>query len=223
MPDQPSIRPSSRSGTRPLRCALGACAATLALLTLGACGSAPSTAFDLSAPRGAVRGARIAAQLVVAEPSAVQAFEAQGIVAKGQDDTVALIGGGQWADRLPRLVQSRLIETLEAASTRLAVGRPGDGISADYQLNSEIRDFNFDGRSGEAVVEIAAKLIDIRSGRVVRGRVFSARTPVGSANAGEVAPALDKSAGIVFANIARWIGSGVQSPPQDPGLRVGAL
>ena len=222
MPDQPTFRPS-RPGTAPARRFAFAGAAALLLVGLAGCGSAPSTAFDLSAPREAVRGGRIAGQLIVAEPTTVQAFEAERIVAKDQAGTVSLIGGGQWADRLPRLVQTRLIQTLEGASRTRAVGRPGDGITGDNQLNTEIRAFNFDARTGEAVVEISAKLVDIRSGRVLNGRLFTARTPVSSAGIGEVAPALDKSATTVFVSIARWLGSGPQSLPQDPNLRVGSL
>ncbi|NNM71899.1 ABC-type transport auxiliary lipoprotein family protein [Enterovirga aerilata] len=222
MPDQPTI-PGHRPGLASAGLSAARAAAGALMLGLAACGSAPSTAFDLSAARGAARSGRIAGQLIVAEPTTVQAFEAERIVAKDQAGTVSLLGGGQWADRLPRLVQSRLIETLEGASRTRAVGRPGDGITGDNQLNTEIRAFNFDARTGEAVVEISAKLVDIRSGRVLNGRVFTARTPVGSANVAEVAPALDRSAGTVFASIARWLASGPQSLPQDPSLRVGSL
>lgn len=201
-----------------------AAAAMLAVLVLAGCGSGATTAYDLSAARAGARG-RVAGQLVVAEPSTIQAFEAERIVAKDQAGTVSLLAGGQWVDRLPRLVQSRLIETLEGGSRTRAVGRPGDGITADNQLNTEIRAFQFDARTGEAVVDISAKLVDARSGRVLAGRVFSARTPVGSANIAEVAPALDRSLTTVFGGIARWLASAPQSapPPADPGLRVGAL
>jgi len=224
MQDQPIRRPNRLGlGRAWQRFAIGG-AAALVLSGLAGCGSAPSTAFDLSAARGAVRGGGITGQLVVAEPSTVQAFEAERIVAKDRAGTVSLIGGGQWADRLPRLVQARLIETLETASRARAVGRPGDGITGDNQLNTEIRAFNFDARTGEAVVEISAKLVDIRSGRVLNGRVFTARTPVGSAEAAQVAPALDRSAAIVFASIARWLAAGPQSvPAPDANLRVGSL
>jgi cholesterol transport system auxiliary component len=224
-PDMPDL-PMSRPGWSGLACArrLAASGFALAVLTgIAGCGSAPSTAFDLSSARSATRGGQIQGQLIVAEPTSVQAFEAERIVAKDQAGTVSLLGGGQWADRLPRLVQARLIETLEGASRNRAVGRPGAGITGDNQLNTEIRAFNFDGRTGEAVVEISAKLVDIKSGRVLNGRVFTARTPVGSSNVAEVAPALDKSATTVFVNIARWLSSGPQSLPQDPNLRVGSL
>jgi cholesterol transport system auxiliary component len=221
--DMPFSSIARPSGIAPVRRLALACAAASVMAGLAGCGSAPSTAFDISAPRDALRGGRIAGQLVVAEPSTVQAFEAERIVAKDKAGTVSLIGGGQWADRLPRLVQARLIQTLEGASRNRAVGRPGDGITGDNQLNTEIRAFNLDARTGEAVVEISAKLVDVKSGRVLNGRVFSARTPVGSANVGEVAPALDRSATTVFVSIARWLGSGPQSLPQDPKLRIGSL
>lgn len=222
MPDQLTTRRRGPGFAVARKLVLAGAGAAL-VAGLAGCGSAPSTAFDLSAPREAVRGGRIAGQLIVAEPGTVQAFEGERIVAKDQAGTVSLIGGGQWADRLPRLVQTRLIQTLESASRTRAVGRPGDGITGDNQLNTEIRAFNFDARTGEAVVEISAKLVDIKSGRVLNGRLFSARTPVGSANVGEIAPALDKSATTVFVAISRWLGTGPQRPPQDPSLRVGAL
>jgi cholesterol transport system auxiliary component len=222
MTDQPTTRRRRPGIACAHRLALAGAAASLAV-GLSGCGSSSTTAFDLSAPREAARGGRIAGQLIVSEPTSVQAFEAERIVAKDQAGTVSLVGGGQWADRLPRLVQTRLIQTLEGASRTRAVGRPGDGITGDNQLNTEIRAFNFDARTGEAVVEISAKLVDIKSGRVLNGRVFTGRTPVGSAKAAEIAPALDKSATTVFASIARWLGSGPQRPPQDPNLRVGSL
>ena len=222
MTDQPIIRCRRASHASARRLAFAGAVASLAVALAG-CGSSTTTAFDLSAPREAARGGRIAGQLIVSEPTSVQAFEAERIVAKDQAGTVSLVGGGQWADRLPRLVQTRLIQTLEGASRTRAVGRPGDGITGDNQLNTEIRAFNFDARTGEAVVEISAKLVDIKSGRVLNGRLFTGRTPVGSANVAEIAPALDKSATTVFASIARWLGSGPQRPPQDPNLRVGSL
>lgn len=197
--------------------------AGLVLLGLGACGSSPTPAFDLTAPRQAGRVAgRIAAQLVVAEPVALQAFESERIAVKGAGDAVSVLPDAQWADRLPRLVQARAIQTLENASRTRAVGRPGDGIVADGQLNMDIRAFQLDARTGDAVVEISVKLIDARSGRVIKARLFSARTRVASAAAPEVAQALDRSLSTVLVELVRWIGSAPQAPP-EPALRTGSL
>lgn len=166
------------------------------------------------------------AQLVVPEPAAIQPFESERIVVRDAGGTFSVLGGGQWSDRLPRLVQTKLIQAFENSSRGRAVSRPGDGVTPDNQLTTEIRTFLLDARTGEAVVEISAKLVEIKSGRVLNARVFTARTPVGSAKIAEVAPALDRSASTVFVDIIRWVGSGPQSIPTasaDPVLRTGSL
>lgn len=216
---------SGRSGAvsrhRPAGVAIG-----LALVAaLGACGSAPSTAFDLTAPRGA-RGARLSGQIVVAEPTALQAYESERIAVKDAAGSISVLPNGQWADRLPRLVQTRLIQTFENASKSRSVGRPGDGVTADAQISTEIRSFQFDARTGEAVVEISAKLVDSRAGRILNARTFVGRTAVSSANPAEVAQALDRSLGTVLTDMVRWAASGPQAsqpPAVDPSLRTGSL
>ena len=67
---------------------------------------------------------------------------------------------------MPNLVQTRLIQTFENGSRIAAVGRPGERIVPDFQLNTDIRAFNIEAASGQAVVEITAKLIGDRTGKV---------------------------------------------------------
>jgi cholesterol transport system auxiliary component len=143
----------------------------------------------------------------VVEPTALQPLEAQNIIVRDAAGSVSILGGGQWTDRLPRLIQSRLIQTFENASAK-AVSRPGDGITPDYQLNTEVRAFQLDAARGEAHVEFSEKLVQTGTGRIVRARAFTARVPVTSSNAGEVAQALDRAMGTVFVEIVRWVGSG---------------
>jgi cholesterol transport system auxiliary component len=190
------------------RPALSLLAAAMMVSALGACSSAPVPAFDLSAPREPVRASiRLPGQLVVGEPTGLQPLEAERIIVRDAAGSVSVLGGGQWTDRLPRVIQTRLIETLENASASKTVGRPGDGVTADYQLNSQIRAFQLDASRGEAVVELSEKLLNA-SGKIIRARVFTARVPVGSSNAPEVAQALDHAMSNVFADIARWVGGG---------------
>src|SRR4051794_41743058 len=110
-------------------------AVVVAIATLaGACTSfsAPPTTFDLTAPHQPVRGGAIAGQVVVAEPTAIQTFEAERIIVKEATGSVSFLGGGQWADRLPRLIQARLIQTFENGSRIPAVSRPGARLIARY-------------------------------------------------------------------------------------------
>ena len=106
---------------RPVR--LLALAAVAALAS--SCSSGPPATFDLTAPRQKVRGGSVAGQVAVSEPVAVQVFEAERILVKGPANTVSYLGGGQWADRLPRLIQARLVQTFENASRLKAVSRTG--------------------------------------------------------------------------------------------------
>ena len=206
----PSRRPSGL-----MRMTLAA-ASGATLAALGACGSAPTPAFDLSAAR-AVRGGG-GGSIVVPEPSAIQPLEAERIIVKDAAGTISLLPGAQWADRLPRLVQARLIQSFENARGR-GVGRPGDGITPDRQLNTDLRAFQLDARTGEAVVEVSAKLVDSRTGQVAAARTFTARTPIGSANAGEVAQALDRSSLSVLTQIVRWSGGIRPAGAAEAGLR----
>jgi cholesterol transport system auxiliary component len=185
---------------------------TALALSTGACslsGSSTPTTFDLSAPgAGGAKAGAGRAQILVPEPVTIQAFEGERIIVRDPSGAVSFIGGGQWADRLPRLVQARLIQSFENTSTLSAVGRPGDRTSADYQLNTEIRSFDVVSAKGEAVVEISAKLVADRTGRIVNARVFTARVPVGTVDAATAAQALDRALSTVLRDVVRWASAG---------------
>jgi cholesterol transport system auxiliary component len=189
------------------------CCVGLAVLA-GACSSSqPATTFDLTAPRQGVRGGgSVPGQLAVAEPVTIQALEAERILVKDAAGSVSFLPGGQWADRLPRLVQARLVQTFENASRIRAVARSGDRIVADYQLTTDIRAFQIDATASEAVVEISAKVIQDRSGRILNARVFTARSPVTAIDPANAAQALDRALSNVLLEIVRWVGTGRSGP-----------
>lgn len=184
-------------------------AAALVAAALAACGSAPLPSYDLTAPSQRVSGGGlVGGQLVVVEPSALQPLEDQRILVRDAAGSVSFLGGAQWADRLPRLLQTRIIQTFENATRIRAVSRPGEGVTADYQLNSDLRAFQLDAARSEAFVEISAKLIRVGTGKIAAARVFGARVPVATANGPEVAQALDQAAGRVLLDVVRWVGTG---------------
>ena len=165
-------------------------------------------AFDLSAVHQRDRRGGIAGQLVVTEPTALQPLESERIIVKDAAGSVSYLGGAQWSDRLPRLFQARLIETFENASRLKAVARPGEGVTADYQLNTELRAFQLEAGRGEVIVTVAIKLISVPTGRIVRGRVFTGRAPVASSQGPEVAQALNRALSSVLVDIVRFVGTG---------------
>ncbi|GJD90151.1 hypothetical protein BHAOGJBA_3686 [Methylobacterium hispanicum] len=186
-----------------------ALAAALVAPLLGGCGGggAPLT-FDLAALPPSGRPAMAGRAIVVAEPVGIQPFESDRIIVREPGGSLSFLGGGQWADRLPRLIQTRLIQSLENSGRLRSVSRPSDKVASDYQLISEIRAFDVSAGTGEAVVDLSAKLIAEGTGRVTAARVFTARVPVKAVNAGNGAAALDAALGTVLADVVRWVNSG---------------
>jgi cholesterol transport system auxiliary component len=188
----------------------------LAALT-GACSSGPAPAtFDLSAPTARIRGAA-GVQVLVNEPAALQALSTQQILVKDASGSVSFIGEGQWADNLPRLVQTRLINTFENASQLRGVSRPSSGAVADVQLISELRRFEIATPDNQAVAEISVKIVSDQNGRIVNGRIFRASVPASAVDAPNAARALDEALSVVMLDIVRWV-SGSQLPRrEEPG------
>jgi cholesterol transport system auxiliary component len=183
-------------------------AALLAALLGGCGGGATPLTFDLAALPTAGRPVTAGRSIVVAEPASIQPFEADRIIVREPGGALSFLGGGQWADRLPRLIQTRIIQSLENAGRLRSVSRPGDKIVADYQLVSEIRAFDVQAGTGEAVVDLSLKLVADGSGKVTAARIFTARVPVAKIDAGNGARALDQALSTVLADVVRWVNTG---------------
>ena len=68
---------------------------------------APIETFDLSIPRPSGSPAKRRGTIAIAESSAVRALDTERILVKPRANEINYLAGAQWADRLPRLVQSR--------------------------------------------------------------------------------------------------------------------
>ncbi|MGL4284700.1 MAG: ABC-type transport auxiliary lipoprotein family protein [Phreatobacter sp.] len=176
-------------------------------LALSGCASsnAPQT-YDLTAPTsfptrpGPQRG-----QLIVVEPKAIASLDTERIAVRGAGGAVSYLSDGAWADRLPKLLQARVIRAFENANHLRSVGRPGDRLASDFQLLSEIRSFEVVvGGGTEAVVEISVKLVNDRSGRILAGQVFSGRAPIGGIDAANVSASFDRALQTVLRDIVVW-------------------
>ena len=179
-------------------------------LTVSACGgglfSSPPTAFDLTAPRDFPSSGRAPrGQLIVVEPTAVSILDSEKVMVRSASGEVTQLPDVQWSDRLPRLLQARMVQAFENANRLRSVGRPGERLAADYQLLTDVRAFQM-SVSGENVaeVEIAAKIVSERSGRIVAARVFRVRVPVGAGGAGPAVAAIDQAFGRMVTEMVLW-------------------
>lgn len=184
-------------------------AAGLLGLALAGCATAPAlTVFSLSAPESLPASARpLPGLLLVAPPSAIQIFATERIVVRETNGSLSYLPDAQWADQLPALLQSRLIAAFENSRRIGGVSRPGDRVSPDFQLNTEVRAFEIDVASGVAVVELSVRAVSEANGRIARARVFRATAPVGSVTPVAAVAALDAALQEVLVGIVGWAGS----------------
>jgi cholesterol transport system auxiliary component len=141
-------------------------------------GQGPGTAYDLVAARDFPhRVGRAHGQLVVVEPTMLSPLDGERILVRPGPGQAAQLTDAQWEDRLPRLIQARLVQSFENANRLRAVGKPADKIAGDFVLITDVRSFEISASDGTAVVEIAAKIVREGSGRIVAARVIRATVP----------------------------------------------
>ncbi len=190
-------------GFRPLATIERATCILVGAAALSACSSAPPPSYDLSAfPPPAERVGAIRGALLIAEPDASDTLDSDRIVIRTAPDQLSYLAKAQWSDRLPRLVQTRLTRTFEQA--KLARSVVSSGMVYDYQLTTEIRRFEVDVTTHEARVEIAARIVSGRNGRVHAVRTFSGQAPAPRTADGVAAQALDAALQDVLGRILRW-------------------
>ncbi len=182
-------------------------AALLLALSVSACASSKKLdTFDLSSASPDVSSPKKQGrQILIAAPSALKALDGENIVVRSGPNSISFLKGAQWADRLPNIVQSRLVQAFESTGRLGGVGRPGEGLAIDYQVISDIRTFNINVSSGRiAIVEIAIKILNDKNGTVRAARVFRATSRVsGEGNASYIA-ALDRAFDSASNDIVTW-------------------
>ncbi len=179
--------------------------ATALALALAGCASAPPTSFDLSAARPMLQRAP-RATIRVREPTATADLDGARILVRSGDNSLSVLAGAQWADRLPLLLRSRLTQSFENAHGLKIVGE-GGAANFDYDLETDVRAFELDADARDVKIDFAVKLVSLRGGRVVAARIFERRAPVASTEPGAVTAALDAALSDVMVEIVRFAAS----------------
>ncbi len=187
--------------------ALGGC--SLSGAVKGALSSGdPSKTFDLVLDRSLIsRAGRLDTQLVVQVPTAVRALAGDNILVKPSPNVVTYYGGAVWGDRLPKLLQARIVEAIQATGRFRDVSDGSDRISGDVTLSSTIEAFQVDvvGERGAANVVFFAKLIHVASGKVYASRSFKATVSAPSREVEAGVDALNEAMNIVLRDMSRWV------------------
>ena len=167
----------------------------------------PAAIYDISAPNVSKDGERVPWQLIVEEPGTVRALSTNRITLVRDGNSIQYFKDARWTDRGPRLIQARLIETLENTGRIDAVGRETSGLNADIRLKSELRSFQAVYGSGQVPtikVELSTKLVSSKSREVLAAEVFSASSKADSGRIADIVAAFDEALGDVAIQMSDW-------------------
>ena len=177
--------------------------AGLERMTGGATAKARLLIYDLTALRAPEPSAVPSSlQLVIPDPSALAALDSERIQTITVNGVYASVPDAQWSDSLPKVLQMKLLRSLEDAGRFAGVSRPFEGVTSDIQLLLDIRRFEI-SPSLTAEVEIGCKLIGENS-RIIATRAFCASAPVGGPGAPAAVSALDQAFAQAGAQLLSW-------------------
>lgn len=165
----------------------------------------PLDTYELSSPDAEARSRRGGTQILVAEPVALKSLDGVNVVIRGSDGSIQYLSGVQWADRLPRVVQAKLAEAYQKSGAFGGVGKPGEGLAIDFQIQVEVRSFEVQvAGSGRAHVELFVKIVDDRNGVVRASRTFSANAPLSGQGNSAYVNSLDAAFNSASREIVGW-------------------
>lgn len=174
-------------------------AAICAALALAGCAS-PRETFDLAAEspgRPRAHGASIA----ISEPRASAVIDTNRFVIRGEGGDLNYLADAQWSDTVPRLVQTRLINRLNALG--LNAVHPGDG--AALRLSTELRRFEIDSGAETAIVEILARVTNEKDGALVGEKIFLGEAPAPHTLGPDAARAYEAALDAAADRLASWL------------------
>lgn len=190
-----------------LRKQLWLAAGAIVLLT-GCTSTTPLDTFSLSTATPAqLAQQRKNVQILVPTPAALKALDSENIVVHNAPGSITYLKGAQWGDRLTNMVQARLVQAFENSNAVGGVGRPGDGLAINYQVQTDLRDFGINAAVSPQIarIELAVRVLNDKNGEVRATRIFSATAPVhGSGNQAFI-KALDTGFADVSRQIVAWV------------------
>ena len=156
-------------------------------------------AKDFDAPKKSIKG-----QFVIPEPSTILLYDTQRILFMPPGNDPPGFSNAQWSDSLPKLIQTKLIQSFENYDSAHAPLAALEGSQAEYQLIIDIRAFQVNTTS-EPVAEISlsAKLLG-KNGRLITSRVFAEKNKLSAMDPASATAAFSRTFEVVSRDIVAW-------------------
>ena len=145
--------------------------------------------------------------LLVMKPAASAMLDNDRIAVRPAQGQITVYKAAAWTDTAPDLVQAALVRRFEDSGKILSVARPGSGVRGDFQLQTELREFEsvyVSAGRPEVRVEIYAKLIKTGDGSVVAARAFRQTAQPATEDVASVADAFGAALSRASDEIVGW-------------------
>jgi cholesterol transport system auxiliary component len=147
-------------------------------------------------------------QLVVEEPTASGGLNTTRIARRSNPTELTYFAEAAWTDRAPEMVQTLMVESFENSKAIVAVGRKAIGLRSDFDLKSELREFQAEYDDGQGVplirVRLNVKLIKQPRRQIVAFENFEATQRAAGTGMEQVIAAFDEALGKVLRQVVQW-------------------
>lgn len=184
-------------------------------LALGACenlipGSGPPPDLYTLTPKSAFKPdlPKVDWQLVVEEPLAAGGLDVTRIALRSKPTELNYFAGAQWVDRAPRMVQTLLVESFENSGKIVSVGRQAIGLRSDFNLKSELREFQAEYAQPETAplvrIRLNAKIVSQPRRDIIASENFEGTAQATGTSMAEVVAAFDLALDRVLKRVVEW-------------------
>ena len=145
-------------------------------------------------------------QLTLAQPDADAALDTTRIALLRDATQIEYYAKSGWTDRAPSMVHTLMLESFENSKKIVAVGRRAVGLRADFELRTELREFQAEYKGGQITANVAinAKLIRAAERAIVGQQSFAVETPVAADDLPMIVQAFDDALGSVLKQLVDW-------------------
>lgn len=166
----------------------------------------PKSTFDDNIPK-------VALQLGIEPPIAPAGLNSSQIAVMRGELTMDYFARAKWIDTAPAMVYRLIVESFENSGKIVGVGRSGVGLRSDYELQTELREFQAEYLDGGAVpkirVRMNCKLVKIPQRIIVASQSFESIRESPDNRMENIIKTFDLALGGVMKEIVGWTLNGV--------------
>jgi cholesterol transport system auxiliary component len=169
----------------------------------------PKSTFDPSLPD-------VFWQLTVEEPVAAGNLNTGRIAIAMSPTSSDYYSKTAWTDRLPLMVQTRIVDSFENSHKIVAVSRDSIGLRPNYVLQTDLRNFEalyYYGGAPIVRVRIVAKLVRMPDRQIIGVASFERCVRARADKVPSVVEAFDQALGSVMKRLVFWT---LTTPPAQP-------